>query len=440
MSSLVVQPQRQPLLGSVPLPADALQATVALLIAAIATGESSLRARDAGPRTLAFVRVLSELGVALDVSQDLVLVRGTGLRGLRAPGAELDLGRDRFAAALLTGVLAGQGLAASVAVRGSARGLARLFKHLVVRGAGLTPTPGFLGEVQRVAIGALSEQPLAGCDAQVEPPDAAIKAALLLAGLYTAHGTAVAEVVITADHVERMLSALDQPIVSVGGLVTLAPRAREQELPAFEQELPGDTSLGAYVLAAAALVPESRVMTRGIGLNPTRTGILDVMRHMGVQISVTPHGERLGEPIGDVSVFAGRLTPCALEGELRLRAHEELPVVCALAACAEGPTLFAELEPLEPQRTDRLLAALAAFGVASERTSDGVVIHGAGAAPLGATSVDCQAEPEVALLATLLALRANGESRVRAADCIAEYYPRFVGTLRALGAVIGVEA
>lgn len=440
MTALVVQPQRQPLLGSVPLPADALQATVALLIAALATGESTLRARAAGPRTLAVARVLAELGVALDVSPDQILVRGVGLRGLRAPGAELDLGGDRFAAALLTGLLAGQGLAASVAVRGSARELARLFKHLVVRGAELKPLPGFLGEVQRVTIGALAQGSIAACDAQVEPPDAAIKAALLLAGLYTTQGTAVAESVITPDHVERMLSALDQPILSVGGLVTLAPRVRELELPAFELELPGDTSLGAYVLGAGALVPESRVMTRGIGLNPTRTGILDVMRHMGVQISVTPHGERLGEPLGDVSAFAGRLTPLALEGELRQRAHEELPVVCALAACAEGPSLLAELEPLEPQRTDRLLAVLGAFGVASQRTAEGVVIHGAGAKPLSAARVDTQAETEVALLATLLALRADGESRIDSADCIAESYPRFVGTLRALGAVIGVEA
>jgi 3-phosphoshikimate 1-carboxyvinyltransferase len=440
VTTLVVQPQRQPLLGSVPLPADAQLSAAALVLAALGQGQSSLRARDVGPRTLAVVRALGELGVTIEVSQESLQVRGVGLQGFAAPGAELDLGRDRFAAALLTGVLAGQGRAATVAVRGSARGLARLFKHLAVRGAGLTPTPGFLGEVQRVAIGALGEGPLAACDAQVEPPDAAIKAALLLAGLHTPEPTAVAEVVITADHIERLLSALDQPILSAGGLVTLAPRAKVLDLPAFELELTGDTGLGAYVLAAAALVPESRVMTRDIGLNPTRTSILDVMRHMGVQISVTPHGERLGEPLGDVSVFGRRLTPLALEGELRLGVHEELPVVCALCACAEGPSLLAELEPLEPQRSDRLLATLAAFGVRCERTPEGVVIHGTGAAPLAAANLDCQGEPEVGLLGTLLALRADGESRVRGAGCIAESYPRFVGTLRALGAVIGVEA
>jgi 3-phosphoshikimate 1-carboxyvinyltransferase len=211
-------------------------------------------------------------------------------------------------------------------------------------------------------------------------------------------------------------------------------------VPAFEHELPGDTSLGAYVLGAAALVPESRVTTRDIGLNPTRTGILDVMRHMGVQIASTPHGERLGEPLGDVSLFAQRLGGVDLDGELRLRARAELPVLCALAACATGTTRLTELTPLEPQHSDRLLAVLGAFGVRSERNADGIEIQGVGSAPLLAAGVNCQGDPEVAMLATLLSLRAAAECHVRTAECIAESYPRFVGTLRALGAVIGVEA
>jgi 3-phosphoshikimate 1-carboxyvinyltransferase len=440
VTALVVQPQRQPLLGSVPLPADALQSAAALVLAALATGQTTIRLRDAGPRTLAVARVLGELGVAVDVSSDVVLVRGVGLRGLRAPGGELQLGSDRFAAALFTAALAGQGLPATVAVRGSARALARLFKHLAMRGAALRPTPASLGELQRVTIEALADHPLAASDTQVEPPDAAIKGALLISGLYCLGGTAVAEAVISPDHVERLLSTLGFPIVSAGGLVTLAPRTEEAPLPAFELELPGDVSLGAHVLAAAALVPESRVMTRGIGLNPTRTGILDVMRHMGVQVSVTPHGERLGEPLGDVSVFAQRLLGVGLDGELRLRAESELPVICALAACADGHSELTDLEPLEPQRVDRLLAVLGAFGVGSERTAQGIVIHGAGAAPLRPVVTDCNEAPDVAMLATLLSLRAAGECHIRSAECIAQTYPRFVGTLRALGAVIGVEA
>jgi 3-phosphoshikimate 1-carboxyvinyltransferase len=440
VTALVVQPQREPLLGSVPLPADAAQCAAALVIAALATGQTAIRLRDAGPRTLAMARVLGELGVAVDVSSDVVLVRGVGLRGLRTAPGELRLGSDGFAAALLTAALAGQGTAATVAVRGSARALGRLFKHLAVRGAALRPVPAALGELQRVTVEAIGGRSLAACDTQVDPPDAAIKAALLISGLYSPEGTAVAETVISADHVERMFSALDLPIVSAGGLVTLAARGYEASLPAFEFEVPGDTSLGAYVLAAAALVPESRVTARDIGLNPTRTGILDVMRHMGVQVSSTPHGERLGEPLGDVSVFAQRLSGVALEGELRLRAQGELAVLCALAACADGPTELVELNPLEPQQSDRLLAVLGAFGVSSERTAGSIVIHGVGTAALRVAAIDCESEPEVAMLATLLSLRAVGECHIRSAQCIAESYPRFVGTLRALGAVIGVEA
>jgi 3-phosphoshikimate 1-carboxyvinyltransferase len=440
VTALVVQPQQRPLLGSVPLPGDAAQSVTALILAALATGQTTIRLRDAGPRTLAVARALGELGVALDVSSEVVLVRGIGLRGLRAPAGELFVGGDAFAAALLTAALAGQGLPATVGARGSARALGRLFRQLMSRGAALRPTPSALGEVQRLTVEALTGRVLAGCDAQIEPPDAAIKAALLITGLYSTDATTVAEGVISADHVERMLSALGAPIVSAGGVVTLAPRAHEESLPAFELEVPGDTSLGAYVLGAAALVPESRVTTRDIGLNPTRTGILELMRHMGAQISSTPHGERLGEPFGDVSLFAGRLGSVVLDGELRLVVQPELPVVCALAACAEGTTELAELNPLETQHSDRLLELLGAFGVRSERTADGMLIHGVGAGRLPATAVDCAGDPELAMLATLLSLRAGGECHIRSAQCIAESYPRFVGTLRALGAVIGVEA
>jgi 3-phosphoshikimate 1-carboxyvinyltransferase len=440
VSALVVQPQRQPLLGSVPLPADALQSAAALVIAALATGTSTIRLRDPLPRALSLVRALEQVGVVITAEGDALHVQGRGISGWRSPVDELDLGSDRFAAALLTGALAGQGRPATVAVRGSARELARLFKHLSVRGAALRALPAFLGEVQRVAIEATVTPGLAACDSQLEPPDPAIKGALLISGLHAPDGTAVAEAVITPDHVERLLSTLGLPIVSAGGLVTLAPFAPPLSVPAFELAVPGDTGLGGLVLAAAALVPESRVMTRSIGLNPTRTAILDVMRHMGVPISTTPHGERLGEPFGDVSVFAQRLAGVGLEGELRLAADRELPVIYALAACAEGRTELTDLEPLEPQRIDRLLAVLGAFGVSYQRTRGAIVIEGAGSSALRARVIDCEAEPEAALLATLLALRAQGECRVSSADGIAQCYPRFVGTLRALGARIGVEA
>lgn len=438
MTTLRIQPMRTGLAGSVPVPPDAAQASLSLLLAALAEGESSVHASGAGARVLAVSRALGALGVSVEGEARRFVVRGVGLRGFAEPDGELVL--DAFGAALFAAVLSGQGLSARIGHPGSPRALARLVRQLAARGVALTPRPSLGADLQRVTLERAPGRRLAPAEVELTPPDASAKAALLLSGLYATGPTSVVEPVISADHIERRLNALGLPIASVGGLLTLHPPSDAGALPALDVEVPGDVSLAAYVLGAAALVLDSRVSARGIGLNPTRTGILDVMRLMGARLSTTPHGERLGEAFGDIDLFSGPLVAAALDGEMRLRSGAELPVFCALAAGAAGLSEIADGDPIDASRVEGLASVLRAFGVVCRSgEGGGLAIEGRGAQPFAAADVDCALDAERGMLATLLALRADGECRLRRVETIAEHYPRFVGTLRALGADIGVE-
>jgi 3-phosphoshikimate 1-carboxyvinyltransferase len=244
-----------------------------------------------------------------------------------------------------------------------------------------------------------------------------------------------------------MLSALGVPITSVGAMVELDGPAWGGELPAFELEVPGDVSSAAFLVAAAALVEGSRVDVRRVGLNPTRTGLIELVRDMGGALEVAPRGHELGEPIGDLHAAFGPLRAVAAGGETIPRAIDEVPILCALAARARGTTVISDAAELRVKESDRIAAmvrVLRAFGVGCEERADGLVVEGAPDRPLAAADVASEGDHRVAMTAAVLGLVAAGPTRVRDVDCIATSFPRFVGTLRALSArlevVDGAEA
>ena len=273
-------------------------------------------------------------------------------------------------------------------------------------------------------------------------PNDHAKGALLFAGLFASGPTVIFEPMVSRDHTERLMSELGMPIRTAGSMVSLHPPADPLSIRGFEVDLPGDISAAAFVLVAAELVSGSNVSTRRTGLNPTRAGILEVIRVFGGRMGITPKGDSLGEPWGEVNAVGSVLRGARISGEVALRALDEIPVTCALAARARGITEISEVAELREDGPDRVAALaelLRAFGVQADARPDGLLIEGQADRPLKAAHVSSGGDHRLAMTAAVLGLVADGETVIDDADCLAVSFPRFVGTLRALGADIEVQ-
>ena len=211
---------------------------------------------------------------------------------------------------------------------------------------------------------------LAPLEYALDRPSDHAKGALLLAGLFASGPTVVMEPVVSRDHTERLLDALGMPVRTLGPVVSLHPPADPLAIPGFELDVPGDLSAAAFLLVAAQIVPESHVSTRRTGLNPTRSGVLEMIRMAGGRMGITPTGTSLGEPYGEVSSQGSVLRGTSVGGELAQRGMDEIPAACALAARSRGVTHVSDVAELREGGPDRLKALaelLRAFGVSACR-------------------------------------------------------------------------
>jgi 3-phosphoshikimate 1-carboxyvinyltransferase len=446
-SRLIVRPAKKPLSGSVPVPSDRSITHRALLLAALSNGPCELRGFAYGSDNLGMLRALSQLGVRYEDDQKGTLkIRGGGLRGLTAPKEPLNCGHSPTMARLLTGVLSGQPFKTQLvgSASNSLRHMRAVTEPLVRRGAKINGTshPNDADELcLPLEIGPLEAERLDPIDYVMSRPNDHAKGALLFSGLFASGPTLIHEPVLSRDHTERMFDALGLPVQAAGSMVSLHPPADPLAIRGFDADIPGDISAAAFVLAAAQLSPGSSVSTRRTGLNPTRTGILDMIRLFGGRTGITPKGDSLGEPFGEVSSREAPLRGIKISGELALRGMDEIPVACVLAARARGVTEISDVAELRDDASDRLVALtglLRAFGVSATEKPDGLLIEGQPERPLSAARVSSGGDHRIAMAAVLLALAADGESVIDDADPIAVSFPRFVGTLRALGAEIEV--
>jgi 3-phosphoshikimate 1-carboxyvinyltransferase len=222
--------------------------------------------------------------------------------------------------------------------------------------------------------------------------------------------------------------------------VVLDPRGWNQKLAPFDHKVPGDLSAAAFLLAAAFLVPGSDVRVRDVGVNPTRTGFLDIARGMGATFHIEPSEERGGEPLGALHASSSELVSTKIGGEVVTRAIDEIPIACALLARAHGVSRVEGAGELRVKESDRIAAmvhVLRSFGVQADELPDGLIVEGTDK-PLRAAEVDSRGDHRVAMTAAVLGLLADGVTRVHDVDCIGTSFPRFVGTLRALGARLDV--
>ncbi|HTA92481.1 MAG TPA: 3-phosphoshikimate 1-carboxyvinyltransferase [Polyangiaceae bacterium] len=449
LARLVVRPQKSPLEGSVPVPSDRSITHRALILAALSNGPCELRGFAYGNDNLGTLRALGALGVRYEDDQKgTVRLRGVGLAGLKAPEKELDCGHSPTTARLLTGVLSAQPFASRLvgSVKLSRRRMKAVMDPLVQRGARIVGALCAVdSEDQALPLdiaGLERGQRLSAIEYAMTAPNDHAKGALLFSGLFAAGPTVIFEPMVSRDHTERLMSELGMPIQTAGSMVSLHPPADPLAIRGFEVDLPGDISAAAFVLVAAELVPGSNVSTRRTGLNPTRAGILEVIRAFGGRMGITPKGDSLGEPWGEVNVVGSVLRGTRVGGEVALRALDEIPVICALAARARGVTEISEVAELREDEPDRVVALtelLRAFGVQASARPDGLVIEGQADRPLRAAQVASGGDHRLAMTAAVLGLVADGETIVDDVDCLAVSFPRFIGTLRALGADIEVQ-
>ncbi len=448
MADLVVSPAQTPLLGSVPVPGDKSIAHRALMLAAITSGVTHVEGGALGGDNRSTLAALHALGVRSEARGEASFaIHGVGLDGLSAPTEPIDCGNSGTTMRLLAGLLAAQRFATTLTGDASLskRPMERIAKPLRLRGAriegkldlarpgdctaplhvGPLPAPHMLGPIEY-------EMPIAS---------AQVKSAILLSGLWADGSTWVHEPIVSRDHTERMLHALGVPVRSMGPIVELSPEGWSRKLPGFSIRVPGDLSSAAFLVAAAQIVPGSRVDVRRVGVNPTRVGLLEILRDMGAACEIEAQGDELGEPVGHLHAAYAELRAFRAGGERVTRAIDEIPIACALAARARGTTEISDAAELRVKESDRIASmarTLRAFGVACEERPDGLTIEGVPDRPLRAAVVESGGDHRVAMTAVVMGLVADGPTRVIDADNITTSFPKFVGTLRALGASIEV--
>lgn len=448
--NLVVSPGR-PLRGAVALPGDKSISHRAALLAALAAGTSHFaNFLDAGV-TRPMLAALTALGVPWKLEGSLetgpvLRVEGRGLWDLQTPPGPIDCGHSATTLRLLAGALAGAGLAATL--DGSPglrrRPMRRIVEPLQQMGVPITDTGG------RAPLHLKARpvrQPLQPLNIDLPVASAQVKTCLLLAALAASGPCQIREPGLSRDHTERMLTAMGVDITRNGpGAATdhshevrLTPPGSRPLAP-LQMDIPGDFSSAAFLLVAALITPGSDVRLQGVGLNPTRIGLLEALQAMGADIQVTNQTTRHGEPRGDLAVRHSLLKPTTVEGSLVVRMIDEFPIFAIAAACARGTTHVRQAGELRHKESDRITAlceALLRLGVQVDEAPDGFSIHGG--EPLQGGAVDAQGDHRLAMALAVAGLVAQRPVRVHSAHVLAESFPTFPQSLRRLGAAIHSE-
>jgi 3-phosphoshikimate 1-carboxyvinyltransferase len=422
--------------GGVSIPGDKSISHRAALLNALGEGDARVSGFSPGADCGSTLACLRSLGVEIDRDGDQVRVKGAGLRGLREPSDVLDCGNSGTTMRLLSGVLAGAGVFAVLTGDGSLRRrpMARIVDPLRRAGASIDGRDG--GRLPPLVISPV--QRLRGVEHRLNVASAQVKSALLLAGLFADDETRVVEPAPTRDHTERLLRAMGadvRPLLSPESNVSRGEREISVRPPAglrcVDVEVPGDFSSAAFWLVLGVLHPEAEVRVRNVGLNPTRTGLLTILRSMGANLEIERERDVAGEPVADLVVRSSRLRETSVDGDLVPLAIDEIPLVALLGLFAGGETVVKDAAELRAKESDRLAVVangLAALGGNVEATADGWRIR---PSRLRSGTVDSQGDHRMAMLFALAGTLGDGVE-IAGADSVAISYPSFWADLAAL--------
>lgn len=424
-----IQPDGQPLRGTIQVPGDKSISHRALILGALATGTTSIEGLLVGEDTCSTAACLRALGVTIsDLNSTLVTVEGMGSAQLQEPLDVLNAGNSGTTMRLLLGVLAAQTnrfftMTGDASLR--SRPMGRVVQPLTQMGAQIWGRDGH------------RRAPLAILGSALKPitytspiASAQVKSAILLAALYTTGTTRLQEPYRSRDHSERLLQAFGAHLTVIPEEATVELRGPCQ-LTGQTITVPGDISSAAFWLVAASIIPGSELVLTNVGVNPTRTGILDALWEMGADIAL--ENERLvtGEPVADLRVRATQLRGITISGALIPRLIDEIPILAVAAAFARGTTQIRDAEELRVKESDRLTAIatqLQRLGAAVTETGDGLDITGGRG--LCGNTLDSYGDHRMAMSLAIAALNAKGSSCIQGASVAAVSYPDFVATLQ----------
>lgn len=430
MASLTITPAG-PLKGTIAVPGDKSITHRAIILSALAEGDSAISAYCRGEDCLNTMRAFQAMGIQIEERPEQLRVRGKGFWGLTEPAQPLDCGNSGTGIRLMAGVLAGQDfftiLTGDDSIR--RRPMGRVVKPLREMGAAIAGRKG--GELAPLAI---TGSRLRGLTYTSPVASAQVKSSLLLAGLYAEGVTRVSEPRRSRDHTERLFRYFGIPVQEDGSTVSIQgrPSVGWAGKPVV---VPGDLSAAAFFIVGASLVPGSDVTMTSVGVNPTRTGVLEVLTEMGANIQVLNRRDEAGEPVADLRIRATSLHGIRIGAERIPQTIDEFPILCVAAVLAEGETTITGAGELRVKESDRIATMttdLRKMGASIEETKDGLIIQGLGATKtkrLRGAACTSYGDHRVAMSMAIAGLTAEGATKIHDTDCIETSFPGFESKL-----------
>ena len=419
--------------GEVCIPGDKSISHRSVMFGAIAHGITEIHHFLMGADCLATIDCFRKMGIEIHIQKDRVLVHGKGLHGLSAPSEILQVKNSGTTTRLISGILAGQPFASSLSGDDSlnSRPMKRIMEPLTQMGAHISSLLGNDCAPLKIEPGILH-----GIRYTSPVASAQVKSCLLLAGLYADGETAVTEPILSRNHTELMLREFGADIRTVhelaGSQATTVIRPC-QELYGQKITVPGDISSAAYFIAAGLLVPDSEILIKNVGINPTRAGFLKVCEDMGGTITLLNERTEAGEKMADILVKSSHLHGISIHGDIIPTLIDEIPIIAVMAACAEGTTVIRDAGELRVKETDRIETVtdnLLAMGCSVLPTEDGMVIKGG--VPLKGATIHTLLDHRIAMAFSIAALVAEGKTKILDSHCIDVSYPGFYDTFEQL--------
>lgn len=410
--------------GQIKVPGDKSISHRAVMLGSLANGVTEISGFLKGADCLSTIDCFRKMGIDIDINGENVTVHGNGLRGLLKPDEMLYTGNSGTTTRLLCGILAGQNFDTSITGDASIqkRPMGRVVQPLSMMGAKIENEycPLYITGAK-----------LHGIDYKMPVASAQVKTAIILAGLYADGETVIHEIEKSRDHTELMLSAMGADLTVDNLDITVKPT---NDLTAVNVDVPGDISSAAFFLVLGAIMPNSQITVTNVGINPTRTGIIDVLKDMGADITLENVHTSAGETVADITVRSSSLKGTTVGGDIIPRLIDELPIIAVAAVFADGQTVIKDAQELKVKETNRIRAVVDEFnkcGIDITETDDGMIING-GKSIHGA-DFKTYGDHRMAMSLTVLAQLADGESTLDDSDCACVSYPTFFDDFYKLG-------
>jgi 3-phosphoshikimate 1-carboxyvinyltransferase len=419
--------------GTIRVPGDKSISHRSIMFGSLAEGTSHISGFLEGEDSLNTLRAFQAMGVNIEGPVDgKVTIEGVGMHGLTAPAQPLYVGNSGTSMRLLAGLLAGQRFDVELSgdVSLSKRPMKRVTDPLSEMGAKVETAEG-----GKPPLKITGNQSLNSISYQMPMASAQVKSCCLLAGMYAEGKTCVTEPAVTRDHTERMLKAFGCDVDINGSTACVSGPAR---LIAADIDVPADISSAAFFMVGACIADDSDIVLKHVGVNPTRTGVIDILRLMGADITFSNQQEIGGEPVVDIRVKSSRLKGVHVPEELVPLAIDEFPVIFVAAACADGQTVVTGAEELRVKESDRIQVmadGLIALGVDARATDDGMIIQGGG---IGSGTVHSHDDHRIAMAFAMAGLRASGEIHIEDCDNVNTSFPGFAELAASCGLSIRV--